>query len=173
MSLKLFGQFCKSKQKLFHVRNLSKTRKSKKNQVSNFRFIEEIMNLSYILTAVIFASKSCWFRQILKPRFVFKSAHKKHKRYKQKNSWSSLIFENIQTHEKKLSGLLQLAVVFFLLQRQLRKNNLPNSKTTIWYVPVETLQSYITVFTKLHRAKIMYCFFKAKVSWTFLWQKTP
>ena len=53
-NLKLFWQFCKSKQKQFHVHYLYKTRK-----LSNFDLIEETMELSCILLAV--TPKPCCF----------------------------------------------------------------------------------------------------------------
>ena len=50
-NLKLFSQFCKSKQKQLHLGDLDKTRKSTKNQSSYFDSIEETMDPSCILLA--------------------------------------------------------------------------------------------------------------------------
>ena len=41
----------------FQVQNMYKTRKSTKNQLSNFDLIEEIMHLSHILFAVIILTR--------------------------------------------------------------------------------------------------------------------
>ena len=58
VNLKLFCQFCKSKQKQFYVRTLYKLRKSRKNHHIFFFLIEETM----VLTRTIFLAVIVYFR---------------------------------------------------------------------------------------------------------------
>ena len=102
--------------------------------------------------------------------FCFKSANKK--LIQQKNSLSLLISENIQTHKKALRT--SSTIGFFCYKGNCVKTicRIPKLQFGMQYVP-ETSQSNIIVFTKLHRAKIMYCFFKAQKSVKLFSNKRP